>query len=277
MVTTATAAASMSLHISSDPAGGHNDIMPKTSTVASENANNSTHDDSSILLRLFGKLFRWVLMDLTLTILFALMVGTVLLHRLHDDYLYPQLRLMQWQEAERNFMETTYYHRRCTVEDFTAKSLSELIVQDHFSSKDSMEHMLTHGVSVYPNLLTNETAWDLRDWIDKENKVQEGWHVIKPDNRYSWGIDMNMHPKLQTFWQELASNKQFVEGLEAVVGPDPAVIEFTAITSSYGAADQHDHADVVPPGSGTKFARSFVPSYSLFIPLQDTTYDMGKL
>jgi hypothetical protein len=54
-----------------------------------------------------------------------------------------------------------------------------------------------------------------------------------------------------------------------------AIIEFTAITSAYRAKDQHDHQDVVAPGSGAKFARSFVPSYSLFIPLQDTTYEMG--
>ena len=60
-----------------------------------------------------------------------------------------------------------------------------------------------------------------------------------------------------------------------MLDPNPAIIEFTAITSKYGAADQHLHADVVPPGSGTKFARSFLPSYSLFIPLQDTTYEMG--
>ena len=39
--------------------------------------------------------------------------------------------------------------------------------------------------------------------------------------------------------------------------------------------DQYDHQDVVPPGSGAKFARTFLPSYSLFIPLQDTSYDMG--
>ncbi|VEU36184.1 unnamed protein product [Pseudo-nitzschia multistriata] len=84
-----------------------------------------------------------------------------------------------------------------------------------------------------------------------------------------------MHPKLQTYWQELAANDQFRNGLEAIVGPDPAIIEFTAITSSYGAEDQYMHADVIHHGSAVKYARSFVPSYSLFIPLQDTTYEMG--
>jgi hypothetical protein len=53
------------------------------------------------------------------------------------------------------------------------------------------------------------------------------------------------------------------------------VIEYTAITATYGAIDQYDHQDVVPPASAAKFGRTFVPSYTLFIPLQDTTYIMG--
>jgi hypothetical protein len=73
----------------------------------------------------------------------------------------------------------------------------------------------------------------------------------------------------------LASNKLLVEALEKIIGPDPAVIEFTAITSAYGAKDQQDHQDVVSPASGAKYARTFVQSYSLFITLQDTTYEMG--
>ena len=35
------------------------------------------------------------------------------------------------------------------------------------------------------------------------------------------------------------------------------------------------HADVIPQGSAQRFARNFVPSYSLFIPIQNTTAEMG--
>ena len=45
--------------------------------------------------------------------------------------------------------------------------------------------------------------------------------------------------------------------------------------SAYGAGDQHWHADNDFQGSQMHFARSFVPMYSLFIPLQDTTAKMG--
>lgn len=226
-------------------------------------------------IRLLGSILRLIVCDGVLAVIFALFVFAVVVHKLHDDYLHPQLQLMLFQTENRQFTDTTYYHRVCEEDDFTATSPEELIIEDHFTTKDSEEHMLTHGASIYPNLLTNETASNLRDWITRENHKRDGWSVIESSNRYTWGIDINMHPSLQTFWQELAANEKLRNGLEAVVGPDPAVIEFTAITSSYGAEDQYMHADVIHHASAVKYARSFVPSYSLFVPLQDTTAEMG--
>ena len=45
--------------------------------------------------------------------------------------------------------------------------------------------------------------------------------------------------------------------------------------SQYGARDQFWHQDTLPSGSSFKHARTFAPSYSLFIPLQDTTAEIG--
>lgn len=229
----------------------------------------------SKMIRLLSSIIRLIVFDGALSVLFALFVFAVVLHKIHDDYLHPQLQLMLFQTENRQYTDNTYYFRTCDPDDFTATSPDELLIEGHFSTEDSVEHMLTHGASIYPNLLTNETASTLRDWIAAENYRREGWNVIQNNNRYSWGIDMNAHPYLQTFWQELFANDKLRNGLEAIVGPDPAVIEFTAITSSYGAVDQYMHADVIPKASAVKYARSFVPSYSLFIPLQDTTYEMG--
>jgi len=230
---------------------------------------------SSKIIRFLCSIIRLIAFDGALAVLFAVLVFSVVLHKLHDDYLHPQLQLMLWNAENRQFTDNTYYHRVCEENDFTATSPEELIIEDHFSTEDSVELMLTHGVSVYPNLLTNETATTLRDWIVVENHRREGWNVIGSQNRYTWGIDMNMHPTLQTFWQELAANEKLMNGVEAIVGSNPAIIEFTAITSSYGAEDQYMHADVIASASAVKYARSFVPSYSLFVPLQDTTYEMG--
>lgn len=225
-----------------------------------EESSSSAPQNRNIFVRLL-----LLLIHLALLAIFVPYLAAVGLHEITEDYLYPQLKLMQWKSDARDFDELTYYHRKCDASDISATSIKDLLISPNMTTKDATHHMLTHGASMYPNLLTPETAAELRAFIDKENKRQQGWHVIQNDNRYSWGIDMNMHPKLQTYWKELASNKQLVNALESIIGPDPAIIEFTAITSSYGAVDQHDHQDVVPPGSGAKFARSFIPSYSLFM------------
>jgi hypothetical protein len=229
----------------------------------------------TIMLGCIGQLVRFVVIDFPLALLFLLWASSVLLLHFHDEYFDKQLQLMTFIGAGRDYTDTTYYHRECTDEDITTTDVNDLIIQPTWTTKQCTDHMLLHGASLYPNLLTTETASTLREFIDEQNKIQEGWFVIHNEHRYSWGIDINMHPALHTFWKELAANRQLVRALESIVGPDPAVIEFTAITSSYGAIDQFDHSDVVSPGSAAKFGRSFVPSYSLFIPLQNVTYDMG--
>jgi ectoine hydroxylase-related dioxygenase (phytanoyl-CoA dioxygenase family) len=150
-----------------------------------------------------------------------------------------------------------------------------------FANK-AAEHMLTYGVSVYPDLLRDTTMRDLRTWIlqETDRRERDSWHVQNGKHRISWGFDMNDRHGgkeiLHQFWKDLATvNPSFLDALEAVLGPDPAVMEFAHITAEYGATDQTNHPDVSAYESPAKFARSFAPSYTLFIPLQDTTYEMG--
>ena len=226
-------------------------------------------------LQFVGSLVRFLIIEFPLTLLFAAMVTAVALHKVHDKYLAPQLKLMTFQAAGRDYFEHDYYHRYCTGEEVSATSVSQLLIPNNFTGEECARHQMIHGVSVYRDLLSPETVKELREYIVDQNQKQEGWFVIQNEFRYSWGIDINMHPAFKKYWKELASNRLLVDGLQEIVGPDPAVIEFTAITSAYGAKDQHDHQDVLPTASGTKFAHTFVPSYSLFIPLQDTSYRMG--
>jgi hypothetical protein len=258
---------------------GTNGSTSSSHPNSSRSYNNKNHHHhrkpSSLGITVLTWILRTVVIDIPLMVLFIGLVSSILFHRIQEEYLYPQVRLMQFAGAGRGFTDTTYYHRACDEQDVSAKSVQELVIPTHYTTQNATDHMLRHGVSVYQNLLSKDTATELRDWIEKENKVQEGWYVIKNQHRYSWGIDMNMHPTLQTFWNELLAHPQLLDALQSIVGPDPAIIEFTAITAAYGAQDQHDHSDVVPPGSAAKYARSFIPSYSLFVPLQDTTYEMG--
>lgn len=243
--------------------------------IAKDSQNGTAYSSDSFALNLLGSLLCTVFVEAPLAGLFGCLVAVLILHRVHDEYLYKQITLMRFQYENRDYMEPMYYHRYCDGHDVSATSVSQLLVPENGTAQEYVAHQMTHGASLYPNLLSPETMHELREFIVEENKKQKGFYVIQNEHRYSWGIDVNMHPAIKKYWKELASNEALVTGIQAIVGPDPAIIEFTAITSAFGAKDQHDHQDVVPPGSGAKFAHSFVPSYSLFIPLQDTSYDMG--
>jgi hypothetical protein len=53
------------------------------------------------------------------------------------------------------------------------------------------------------------------------------------------------------------------------------LIEVSAITSTFGSADQDYHPDVLSEASATRYARSYSPTFNIFIQLQDTTKEMG--
>ena len=218
-------------------------------------------------MRFLGGLMRILVIDFPLTLLFAAVVGATILHRTHDKYLSKQLELMIFQDRYRQFKELTYYHRECRLEkEVSATSREELIVPYNATADECVAHQMKHGASLYRDLLTPETMHDLREFIVAENTKQDGFHVIENEHRYSWGLDINMHPALKKYWKELASNDLFLRGLQAIVGPDPAIIEFTAITSAYGAKDQFDHQDVIAPGNGIKYAHCKFRSLWLSFP-----------
>lgn len=222
-----------------------------------------------------GALLRSVLFELPLLLLFSLVVATFLLQKVRDSYLLPQIELQRWT-PERAEREITYYHRTCTEKDISALDQPELVITEDMSTDDAVEHMLTHGVSIYPRILSPETAKPLRDFIIRQNQKNEDMiGVIENENRWSFRVKVDQDPSIPKALTEILSNKKLVAAIESIAGENPAIIEFTGITSAYGAKEQRWHTDVVPEGSAAKYARNFVPSYSLFIPLQNTTARMG--
>ena len=124
--------------------------------------------------------------------------------------------------------------------------------------------------------ISDKTAAAARAFILERNKLEKNWGVISNKNRWSFGVDVNSDPSIQQALKEIGQNQQLTSALRKIVGKNAAVIEFTGITAAFGAADQYLHKDVVPRGSAFKYGRNFVPSYSLFIPLQDITAEMGS-
>ena len=239
----------------------------KDSKEASPTPQRSRKNANSILRRLF--------LEVPLVLLFAVWLTADLAERLGRKYFLRLVDLQMWS-LERAEAEVTYMHRYCSEEDQTAYDTEDLVVSPEDSLESRVEHMLTHGVSVYPNLLSTETATAVRDFILEQNLRNEDMiDVIENENRWSFGVRVDQHPSVVRALTELFRNEWLVDSLEAIVGPNPAIIEFTGITSAYGAKSQRWHQDVVPEGSAAKYARSFVPSYSLFIPLQNITKAMG--
>ena len=225
----------------------------------------------------FGLICRWFIFYIPMTAVFLIFISSASLQYITDEYLFPQLDLMVWDD-ERKLTENTYYDRTCTIDDMTAFSAEELIIPKRFSTEERVDHMMTHGMSIYSDIIRPETADKLRSYVMQRNKdmtENEAIPVIGNKQRWSFGIGANDDPIVSEALRQIATHDTLRPALEKIVGVNPAVIEMTAITSAYGASDQFWHADVVPDGSALKYSRSFVPSYSLFITLQDTSAEMG--
>ena len=176
-------------------------------------------------------------------------------------------KLFVWDD-ERRLNENTYFGRICTTDDATARSPAELLA-------NGTADEAVHGVQLFPNLIEPDTAAELRQSIIEHNDRVENFGVIANDNRNSYGILLDQHPSVRQAIHQILSNPLLAEAIPKIMGDDPAVYKFHAITSQEGAEDQFWHYDVVTWKAAGQHVRSFVPIYSLFIPLQNTTDDMG--
>lgn len=175
-----------------------------------------------------------------LVISFALYITALGIHQFAHDYILPQLDLMIFDDnVEGRRGGLTYYHRICT-EPSTVHAADLLVTP----SSNARAQMQRHGATLIPGLLTERTAQALREWILRQNEISEDLiYVIENTNRWSFPIRVDQDPTVATALAELLSHAHLVDLLEDLCGPDPAVIEFTAITAAEGAAVQYWHQD----------------------------------
>jgi len=269
----------------SDESLSHDEPI-KTKSACSVNLRNAdeidlNHSPPMKLLEravfLVGSVVRFALVEFPLIALFALLVFFISVQCVQKEYLSPQLKLMEFFNG-RDDKENTYYHRECDAADISTTHVEDLLIKENFSPEDCLDHMMVHGMSLYPDILTRDTASNLRDYILEriENlNPSEEISVIANENRWSFGIGANEDPIITKALNEIATNNVLRGALEKIAGRNPAVVEFTTITVGYGAGDQYWHHDVISEGSSLKYSKSFIPTYNLFIPLQDTTEWMG--
>ena len=231
---------------------------------------------SRIIRRHALTLLRMLVLDASLLLVVGMFCFLVWVEHVHEHFLIPQIDAAKWT-LDRATKEMTYYNRICSELDLSTTRKEDLFLSDAATPQDAYQHQLRHGFTVFPSVLSEETATNLRDYIvSKNSKLSESESnfVIAKENRYSFNLGME-EPSVSRAAMELTSNHLLKKSVEKIMGTNPALLEMTAITSSHNAKDQYWHSDVIPMGSATQFGRSFAPAYSLFIMLQNTTKAMG--
>jgi hypothetical protein len=250
-----------------------------TATAAAAAADSplvSSTTPSAAAARFSGHVLRILLLDLPLVLLLALYASSTWLLHVHRHYLEPQLRAATW-DTQRQVKEVTYYARKCSAQDISTQDGADLFLSPNATAQDAYQHQLQHGFTVFRNALSVETATNLRNYIASKNynlTKDESIYVIEWDNRYSFGLGTE-EPSVSVALKELLNHQQLSEAVELIHGSDGAILEMTAITIAHGAIPQWWHPDVQSASSATRNARSFGPSFSVFVQLQDTTKAMG--
>lgn len=218
----------------------------------------------------------------TNAILFLLILAFAAVHCLriiHDNYFVTIVQRARRTDEDLTD-EYTYYERPCNLVDISAtkEEASQLIVGP--DTDEAVDKMMTHGAIMIPKILSDSMLDELRNFVVWKNDDVRGtsaeYPVTNGENRISYGIEAAEHPTVIRALKEIHDNDQLKNILEGLVGDNPALTEITAITAAYGSTYQPWHPDVKPDGNGVQFGRTYSHSYSLFIPLQNTTGEFPK-
>jgi Phytanoyl-CoA dioxygenase (PhyH) len=226
-------------------------------------------------------IFRSILIDFPMVILFATFLVSWIVKGVHKEYFEPLFYRAQRVDTEL-LEEFTYYERQCTGLDLTTRDTKHMLVdyQNNTTSiRDAVDIMMTHGLSIIPQVLQPDTVRNLREYIVYRNENipdEEEYPMSQGHKRISYGIEATEHPAVIAALREVANHPLVRPLLAELLGDDdPASSEITAITNYPGARRQVWHQDTKQDGNAIKFARTYSHSYSLFLPLQDITERMG--
>ena len=231
-----------------------------------------------------------ILLETASAAAFALLVLAVMSLRGWNEVYVPLLDVHAWEaenadgdyvKSDRMESEGTYYRRLCVEDDVTTADPLDLLIGSGMSSREAVDVQMRHGASIFPGVVHPDSASDMRDYIvgKNRNSLDEAdpdyIGLIGQEHRWSFRLGMNEHPSIPPVMAQIASHPTLRSALDELVGDHPALMELTVITVGYGGSDQHWHKDVSDFTSQRLMARTFLPQYSIFIPLQDTTSEMG--
>jgi hypothetical protein len=257
---------------------------PTTATTTTRRVvRQSTSQDNQVvgLSRhlLQNRLLRWLILHIPTLFFLSLAILSHSLLKIQRRYIHPYLQSLEFTE-QRAEWEETYPRMECQSSDLSTADPRDLFLRTDDSSSvlEAVDKTLLHGAVVLPQVMNASVATNLRTYILKRNKklrAEEQIDVIANQNRISFALAANEHKSVSEALQAIGTNQLLSETLQTLLGPDPALMELQVVTAKH-AQTQYWHADTIPHGSAIRYARTFVPLYTLLIPLQDTDKDMGK-
>jgi len=169
------------------------------------------------------------------------------------------------------YEQETIGQEDCTPDHVTATHYKDLLFPNGGNVTTAADSVRHHGVSFFEDLLLPEKAATLRDYILHENRNSDRFQefVLENENRSHLVFDLDREDDIVYDSVRAVLTQQTLRGvMEELLGPDAALMELAAITAYPGAAFQDWHKD-------TFLSDRSVDMYSLFIPLQKTTREMG--
>ncbi len=193
--------------------------------------------------------FRWLFLDFPLWIVLIVWASTRLIHHL---YLGPiQILIESYRRTgivdEQGFYpdffpDLTYYGRHCDASDISTSDSNDLIVPPEATKEEATNIMMTHGAVMIQNLLSNDTATQLRAYLETRNVIKNKlpWHekFWGDIGRLSLGLGVDDAPIIGQALEEVGSNPTLRTVLQGILGPDPAIVEISTLTALHGAKDQ---------------------------------------
>jgi len=232
-----------------------------------------------------GRTLRWVLLDIPLLTAFCMLLSAHLLQHVYQGTIQPLVESYRRGEADDEGyysefdFDLTYYNRQCDAEDISTHDASDLIITKEQTGAEAANVMMEHGAVVFKNVLSEQTATDLRAYLESRNEVRDtlSWHekFWYEIGRLALGLGAHDNPVITKALHEVGTHAEIKKTIEGILGPDPAIVEISTMTSMHGAGDQGIHTDSDYFGSSVLYARNFLHSYTMFMALQDTTSKMG--
>jgi ectoine hydroxylase-related dioxygenase (phytanoyl-CoA dioxygenase family) len=157
---------------------------------------------------------------------------------------------------------------KCTR--ITTDRIQDLLVARDQNVSETIDIVNKHGLVFIQDLLSQEQVKALRQYIMQENlnANREKYNVIETKHRHHITFALDEHPIITHSVHSILTSQPLRGVMEEMLGPDAALVELAAITSYPGAQAQRWHKDA---SEGDRD----VALYSLFIPLQETTREMG--